>query len=229
MTVITRSISRTIQTIESTITQGQQGKYYIINGYKYDIHFPIEWAINDTLYETGPQCCKNCHYFGSINLVFVGYCSNCGLHIHKQNRPFLHFDALSISIDELWQQLPYLHGIYFDEIGDDYYQQDQDDYQDDYQQDQDDYQQDQDNYQQDQDDYQDERDEEEEEYQQYLKEQDFIQDAEDYHDQIMEKRIRNKKTMTPQQFRVWEITSSFGKSIDEIKYETYLKTGNLLC
>ena len=73
------------------------------------------------------------------------------------------------------------------------------------------------------------REEEEEEYEQYLQEQDFIQDAEDYHDEIMEKRLQKRKTMTSQQFREWEITSGFGKTKKECQYEIYLKTGNVLC
>lgn len=110
---------------ESMIVQGYQGKYYILNGYNYDIHFPYEWAINDEVllgndefYSTGPEKCTNCYVYGSRNGVFIGYCYNCGFHIHQAKRNFLSYDAESITTNErLWEELPYLNGVDINQIG----------------------------------------------------------------------------------------------------------------
>jgi hypothetical protein len=110
---------------ESMIVQGYQGKYYILNGYNYDIHFPFEWAINDEVllgndefYSTGPEKCANCYIHGSRNGVFIGYCYNCGFHIHQAKRNFLSYDAECITTNErLWEELPYLNGVDISEIG----------------------------------------------------------------------------------------------------------------
>jgi hypothetical protein len=110
---------------ESMIVQGYQGKYYILNGYNYDIHFPYEWAINDEVllgndefYSTGPEKCANCYIHGSRNGVFIGYCYNCGFHIHQAKRNFLAYDAESIETNErLWEELPYLNGVDINQIG----------------------------------------------------------------------------------------------------------------
>ena len=66
-----------------------------------------------------------------------------------------------------------------------------------------------------------------EEYECWLEEEDFIQEAKYYHEEVMEERLKNKKMMTPNQFREWEITSGFGKSKKECEYEFYLRTGNV--
>jgi hypothetical protein len=110
---------------ESMIVQGYQGKYYIHNGYNYDIHFPFEWAMddevllgNDEIYSTGPEKCANCYIYGSRNGVFIGYCYNCGFHLHQAKRNFLTYDAESIETNErLWEELPYLNGVDINEIG----------------------------------------------------------------------------------------------------------------
>lgn len=110
---------------ESMIVQGYQGKYYIHNGYNYDIHFPYEWAIddevligNDEFYSTGPEKCTNCYIHGSRNGVFIGYCYNCGFHIHQAKRNFLSYDAESIDTNErLWEELPYFIGVDINQIG----------------------------------------------------------------------------------------------------------------
>ncbi len=107
------------------IVQGYQGKYYILNGYNYDIHFPFEWAIddevligNDEFYSTGPEKCANCYIHGSRNGVFIGYCYNCGFHLHQAKRNFLAYDAESIDTNErLWEELPYLNGVDINQIG----------------------------------------------------------------------------------------------------------------
>ena len=115
----------TSQLDESMIVQGYQGKYYILNGYNYDIHFPFEWAINDEVllgndefYSTGPEKCANCYIHGSRNGVFIGYCYNCGFHLHQAKRNFLSYDAESITTNErLWEELPYLNGVDINQIG----------------------------------------------------------------------------------------------------------------
>jgi hypothetical protein len=92
------------------IFQGSHGKYYTINNndstlnestlnestlnestlneeiLKYDIHFPIAWAEDDTEYilneiqcKVGPKYCANCIEYGFYNGVFIGYCANCAL------------------------------------------------------------------------------------------------------------------------------------------------------
>jgi hypothetical protein len=76
------------------IFQGSHGKYYCIKEIKnneddifpiyYDIHFPLEWALDKNtflvcgeIHVTGPYSCNNCKYFGYYNGVFIGYCMNC--------------------------------------------------------------------------------------------------------------------------------------------------------
>jgi hypothetical protein len=50
--------------------------------------------------------------------VFIGYCYNCGFHIHQAKRNFLAYDAESITTNErLWEELPYLNGVDISEIG----------------------------------------------------------------------------------------------------------------
>jgi hypothetical protein len=118
------------------IFQGNQGKYYIVDGYKYDIHFPLAWALdhqshkpyyhsetNETyLNYSGPKECKNCFCYGSINNVFVGYCSNCLRDVYNDKRGD-HSVAAGISANMicepvLWEQYPYLNGVKISEIGD---------------------------------------------------------------------------------------------------------------
>lgn len=109
---------------ESMIISGLQGKYYVINGHKYDVHFPIGWATSPDVYfdneryQTGPEYCCNCFEHGSRNGVFIGYCYNCGF-IHHSRRNFLEYDAVSITTNErLWKELPYMNGVDIDDIGD---------------------------------------------------------------------------------------------------------------
>jgi hypothetical protein len=80
-----------------------------------------------------------------------------------------------------------------------------------------------------QDDEQDEEQDEaaREEYEYWLEQEDFIQEAKYYHEEVMEERLKNKKIMTDKQFREWEIISGFGKSKKECEYEVYLRTGNV--
>ena len=118
------------------IFQGNQGKYYIVDGYKYDIHFPLAWAFDHHNFEpyydkdtnqtyingTGPKECGNCLTYGTLNSVFVGYCSNC-LRDAYNNKRGDHSVAPGIPINwlgdcYLWKQYPYMDGVKISEIGD---------------------------------------------------------------------------------------------------------------
>mgnify|MGYP001221866580 CR=1 FL=1 len=66
-------------------------QYYIYNNFRYHLNFPIIWAMTH-LKDTGPHC-LNCLAYGtelSINneLVFIGYCMNCSIHVYKKRRSF---------------------------------------------------------------------------------------------------------------------------------------------
>ena len=118
------------------ICQGNQGKYYILDGIKYDIHFPLVWALDHRNYEpyyheemdktyingSGPKECGNCKAYGSMNGVFVGYCSTCLEHVyHGKRGDYSIFPGMSITMlceCTLWKQYPYMNGIKFEEIGD---------------------------------------------------------------------------------------------------------------
>lgn len=108
------------------IYQGAQGDYYIIDGIKYDVHFPQEWAkdhkdfpqehpYEDYLNTTGPEKCENCAFYGSLRGVFVGYCSNCAREYEfTRGRGFL-FDYCQ---EEMWEKLEYMKGVRLNQIGD---------------------------------------------------------------------------------------------------------------
>jgi hypothetical protein len=112
-----------------------KGKYYIIDGFKYDIHFPLAWALDHRNYEpyfdeetnetyvngSGPKECNNCNAYGSINGVFVGYCTTCLQHVYNDKRGD-HSIASGMSINTLcesylWKQCPYMDGVKISEIG----------------------------------------------------------------------------------------------------------------
>ena len=118
------------------IFHGNQGKYYIHDGFKYDIHFPLVWALDHHNYEpyydeekdktyingSGPNKCENCKAYGSMNGVFVGYCSTCLHHVyHGKRGEYSIFPGMSVSMlceCTLWKQYPYLNGVKISEIGD---------------------------------------------------------------------------------------------------------------
>lgn len=112
------------------VFQGVQSKFYIVNGKKYHVNFPIAWAhdhlsfqLTDCVEKSGPEECGNCESYGSIRGVFVGYCCNC-----LQNycdtinwRGCLISRGLSIdymSDSAMWAQYPYMSGVSKAEIGD---------------------------------------------------------------------------------------------------------------
>lgn len=110
------------------IYQGIQGDYYVINGIKYDSHFPQEWATNhrdfaqgddpcdlDYVTETGPESCGNCESYGSLRGVFVGYCMNCAREYNfTRGKGFVD----DYTDEELWENLPYMRGVSMKRIGD---------------------------------------------------------------------------------------------------------------
>jgi len=104
---------------EVTFYQGKQGKYYVIDGEKYDIHFPLYWAkchnvANPEYPEDipGPKTCLNCKEIGSINGVFVAYCLNCACYVFEETREG--FDGTPESL----QSLSYMRDVPISEIGD---------------------------------------------------------------------------------------------------------------
>ena len=127
------------------IYKGKQGNYYQIennNNIKnlfpinYDIHFPINWAINTNiinkdgfLVETGPENCINCKLYGHLNGVFVGYCMNCAEDYEYErgngmtdlgvevNKEMIALDLSNIEEkNSIWNT--YLKNISIEEIGD---------------------------------------------------------------------------------------------------------------
>ena len=115
-----------------SVYEGAQGKYYVVNGIKYSVCFPIVWAHqhitfytkNNRGIKTGPLKCNNCAKHGSIRGVFVGYCSNCLRSYTDAGHwrgclvsPGVPLDCLD---DEtLWAQYPYASCIPKTNIGDD--------------------------------------------------------------------------------------------------------------
>lgn len=114
------------------VYEGAQGKYYVVNGMKYSVCFPLVWAHQHmTFYTadnceimTGPVRCENCLHYGSIRGVFVGYCSGCmqcyadmghwrGCLV-SQGIPLEYLDD-----EALWARYPYASGIPKTKIGDD--------------------------------------------------------------------------------------------------------------
>jgi hypothetical protein len=117
--------SATSFTTTVPIFQGKRGKYYIYDGEKYDIHFPLAWAMNhkgvvadwnNQFFGSGPKDCLSCLLYYSINGVFVGYCSNCLRHLYPGNtRGNWEICSRSINsmltIDELHQKYPYMSEV----------------------------------------------------------------------------------------------------------------------
>ena len=113
------------------------GQYYILEGQKFDINFPIKWAVenlnendendeNDENIYVGPFHCMNCAIVGAINNVFVGYCSNCALYKYNYSRGN-GFNAIGVEqiVDYLGEELnpqnsiwnTYMENVQQDQIG----------------------------------------------------------------------------------------------------------------
>ena len=108
------------------IYQGAQGEYYVIDGIKYDAHFPQEWATDhkdfpqgypyeEFLATTGPEKCLNCESYGNLRGVFVGYCMNCAREYEFKRGSGFCFDY---SHEEMWEKLDYMKGVRLAQIGD---------------------------------------------------------------------------------------------------------------
>lgn len=102
--------------------QGQLGQYYTVGEVArplYDIHFPVEWALNHKSnakgYGSGPSSCGMCAYHGSINKVFVRYCDECLLIYGGERGEQM---ESPMTEEELWRKFPYMSGVGFHEIGD---------------------------------------------------------------------------------------------------------------
>jgi len=110
----------------SHIYQGAQGDYYIVDGVKYDSHFPQKWAKDhkdfpqaypheDYLSMTGPEKCENCAYYGSLRGVFVGYCNNCAKEYNLTRGKGFNYDD---SQEDVWEKLDYMKGVMLSQVGD---------------------------------------------------------------------------------------------------------------
>jgi hypothetical protein len=104
--------------------KGRQSNYYIIDNCKYDSHFPLAWALTNHSDDDichGPNECKWCFKYGSMNGVFFGYCSIC-LYLLNDTRGdhsiSFGFSRFNICEKLLWQKYPYLNGVKITEIGD---------------------------------------------------------------------------------------------------------------
>jgi len=114
------------------VFEGVQGRFYLVDGEKYSVYFPIAWAHEHiTFYNeeeqelgTGPKKCGNCKKYGSIRGVFVGYCSNCLENYHDSGYwrgsltapPGSSITMLEES--DMWSQYPYLSGVKKYSLGD---------------------------------------------------------------------------------------------------------------
>jgi hypothetical protein len=87
--------------VKQIVFHGSFGSMYYrleINGNIYscpfDIHFPVEWAINekyrfydDKMRGTGPYRCNYCRNHGFWQGVFIGYCGSCAeTHSYEKGR-----------------------------------------------------------------------------------------------------------------------------------------------
>ena len=114
------------------IFSGAQGKFYVVDGYKYHTRFPIEWALDHKTFitgkrkqykeGTGPKECGNCRTYGSIRDVFVGYCGTC-LNFYKEIQqprgiPYGGWDINDLGEESIVEMYPYMTGVKASEIGD---------------------------------------------------------------------------------------------------------------
>ena len=106
-------------------------QYYILGGHRFDINFPIKWAVenlneNNENIQIGPFHCGNCARVGKINNVFVGYCSNCARFSYNYLRGN-GFNAVGVEqiVDHLGEELnpqnsiwnTYMENVQQDQIG----------------------------------------------------------------------------------------------------------------
>lgn len=110
---------------------GLQGKFYVVDGYKYHPCFPVAWAMNHVSFQhedggdisTGPMSCGGCAEYGCVRGVFVGYCANC-LRMYQDasqwrgNHCFGSWPISEESDESFWSQYPYMQGVSQSDIGD---------------------------------------------------------------------------------------------------------------
>lgn len=73
-----------------------------IDEYKYIDSFKRSWISTHSIDKSGPIHCKSCNQYGSLQYdvktrIFIGYCFNCAIYIHKRSRGFgicLDIDAI---------------------------------------------------------------------------------------------------------------------------------------
>lgn len=108
--------------------QGKQGKFYVVDGYKYHVCFPISWAINHKKFGrgssgSGPENCEKCRKNGSLRGVFVGYCNPCIIKYRDifQEQRGKDFGGIYLKHEDetaMWQVYPYMTGVKKTDIGD---------------------------------------------------------------------------------------------------------------
>jgi hypothetical protein len=64
-----------------------------IDGVRYIETFKKAWVSTHAIDKTGPVNCKDCERYGSLQYdnktrIFIGYCFNCAIYIHKRSRGF---------------------------------------------------------------------------------------------------------------------------------------------
>jgi hypothetical protein len=70
----------------------ERGPFYLVDGFKYHLNFPLAWATNHLSWEkntnviSGPKFCENCKNTGCVQGVFVCYCLNCQQLIYNGKR-----------------------------------------------------------------------------------------------------------------------------------------------
>lgn len=114
------------------VFNGFQGKFYIVDDYKYHTRFPIEWALDHKTFITGkrneyketsgPKGCANCRAYGCIRGVFVGYCGTCLNHYENiqqwRGNPMGGWNINDLCEGSIIHMYPYMVGVKKSEIGD---------------------------------------------------------------------------------------------------------------
>jgi len=105
-----------------------ENMYYVHNNVNYDIHFPLQWALDHQVFNdcsTGPEECGNCALYGSFRGVFVGYCCNCLRNYQEFGltrgdytiAPGIDINDDCFGTNSLWQKYPYMNGLHWTQIG----------------------------------------------------------------------------------------------------------------
>lgn len=112
------------------IEQGKQGEFYVLNGIKYYVRFPMDWALDHNPTEQtakcGPEFCEDCQTQGFYRSVFVGYCGNCSACYEKPRGRagfpprdgFWVYYQICDQEDLEKYHLSYMKGVPLSEIGD---------------------------------------------------------------------------------------------------------------